>query len=166
MSGWDGQVKQDHEDLDAEVKMLGELLASKPDGAQPRWGALSHLVIRSLGPQLEIHLRKEEQILFPALEKLSGRKLEDLQLLIIQHEKLRTSLRQLANRLAEPRRQDVAWDKVSQAARDFMETLSEHERQEERLVKTALESALKPAELVKLAEGFHQVAWKAFQEEL
>ncbi len=40
----------------------------------------------------------------------------------------------------------------------------EHEALE--LETRALETGLKPQELVKLAEGFHRVAWKAFKEEL
>ncbi len=165
MIEWDSEVKQEHDDLDAQVKLLEQALAGK-NGPQARWGALSHLVIRSLGPHLELHLRKEEQVLFPALEKLSGGEIEKVRKLVEQHQQLRAALRQLADHLSAPRREDVNWQQVSEAGEKFMWALGEHERQEEHVLKDILEASLKPRELMKLAQGFHQVVWRAFQEEL
>ncbi len=165
MIEWDSQLRQEHDDLDAQVKLLEQALAGK-NGPQSRWGALSHLVIRSLGPHLELHLRKEEQVLFPALEKIAGGEIEEVRKLIEQHQQLRATLRELADQLSEPRRENINWRQVSESGEKFMRALGEHERQEEHMLKDVLEASLKPRELMKLAEGFHQVTWKAFQEEL
>ncbi|MBI3332466.1 MAG: hemerythrin domain-containing protein [Candidatus Omnitrophica bacterium] len=156
-------MRKDHEALEAQVGALRAVLATDA-GTEDRRATLQRF-IRAIGPDLELHLRKEEEVLFPALQKLAPEKGDAILFLKEQHGQLRTALRQLAGSVCgcEP---ELNWKETAHAGQKFVDLLEEHEKKEEQLLIRVLEISLKPNELIELAHGFHQMAWKIFREGL
>ncbi|MBI3616328.1 MAG: hemerythrin domain-containing protein [Candidatus Omnitrophica bacterium] len=166
MERWDDQVTQDHQALEAQVGVL-KLILTEDIAEQDRRGAFKRF-IRAIGPALVLHLRKEEQVLFPALEKLSGEKSDAIVVLREQHQQLLVLLKYLAELECwcgcGPESFD--WKEVARAGQRFVNLLEEHERREDQLLIHVLESSLKPQELKNLARAFQQIVWQIFQEEV
>ena len=164
---WSTHIDEDHEVLRYRVEAMKSALSAKTD-PETRRCTLVSLVIRALAPDLELHLRKEEQVLFPALLNLATDRAGDIVFLKEQHTQLRTILRQLAASLCECgcHSEKIDWKEVTRVGGQFTYLLEQHERKEEELLIDVLASSLKPQELMQLARGFHRVAWKVFQEEL
>ena len=153
MESWGDPVREDHEALEVQA---GALDAIFKVGAtqQDRWVALKWIT-RSLKPILEVHLRKEEDILFPALEKLLGVKANAIPLLLEQHQRLRAYMRHLAEMLDD---RPLPWGEIAQTSHRFVELLEDHERKEEHLLLEVLESNLQRTELLELAKSFRHAA--------
>ena len=161
MERWDEQVREEHNALESQVGALEAAL--KIDvGAEDRRVTLKWIV-RTLGPALHLHLRKEEEVLFPALERLLGEDAGAITLLKEQHRELRASLKHVAELLEN--RENLNWEALGFAAQAFVDLLEDHERKEDRLLIDALEFGLKPDELKGLAKAFQQIAWKAYKEQ-
>ncbi len=150
---WGNPVREDHEAIEVQV---GALDAIFKVGATPqnRWLALKW-IIRSLKPLLEAHLEKEEEILFPALQKLLGVKANAIPFLKEQHQRIRGHMRHLEGLLYN---QPIPWEEITNSSQRFVDLLKEHEQKEDHLLLEVLESNLKRTELLKLAESFHQSA--------
>ena len=110
-----------------------------------------------------VHLRKEEEVLFPALQKLLGENAGALTLLKEQHRELRAALRRIAELLQEP--EILEWDTVALVSEDFIDLLDDHEKKEDRLLINVLDLSLQPKELKALAGALQEVAQKAVTEE-
>ena len=160
---WEAQVRQDHQQLEAQVGALKAVL--EIDAAvRDRLVALSRFV-RVIGPDLELHLRKEEEIFFPALHKLAGEEAGAIALLKEQHQKLRATLKHLAQLVCECGCQEkFDWEGAASSGKKFVDLLEDHEGKEEQLLIRALEKGLKPKELLELARQFQKIDWK-FREE-
>ncbi len=161
MKRWDEGVQEDHQALESQVGALEAALGVDVT-PQDRRVVLSW-ILRGLWPSLELHLRKEEEVLFPALQQLLGESAGAVTLLKEQHRELRAALRHLAELLQEP--QGMDWPAVKLASQAFTELLEDHEAKEERLLLHVLEAGLKPKELKELAAAFHHVTQKAVLEE-
>ncbi len=166
MERWDNRVKEDHETLESQMSALKEALAIEGETLDRQM--ILRRFVRVIGPDLELHLRKEEEVLFPALLKLSSEKEESIAFLKQQHGELRLALRRLAGLLCEC---DCAsgkmdWKVVAEAGQQFIELLEDHERKEDRLLIHVLEEGLNSQELMKLAQGFQKVAWATYREAL
>jgi len=165
MERWDSRVKGDHEALEAQVGALKMALTIEGT-AEDRQVTLRKF-IRAIGPDLDLHLKKEEEVLFPALQRLGEEKAGSITLLKEQHGQLRRILRQLAGLVCEcSGSETLDWKIVAQTGQQFIELLEDHERKEEQLVINVLNSSLKPQELMQLAQGFQKAAWAAFREGL
>jgi len=162
MERWDEQVREDHQALESQIGAL-EAALSLDVGPSDRWVTL-RWIVRTVGPALELHLRREEEVLFPALQRLLGQEAGALTLLKEQHRELRASLRSLAGLLSDP--DALNWERITLASQSFIDLLEDHEKKEDRLLIDVLEFSLKPQELKNLAQAFQKVAWKAYQEEM
>ena len=164
---WDREVHKEHKNLQARMGALQMVLEKKPHSSK-HLEDLSCNILRTLGPDLELHLRKEEQVLFPALEKISSEASDEIRTFSRQHEKLRETVRYLAGLLCqcENRPDKADWKEITETSKKFVQLLQEHEGKEEKFLTHVLESSLKPQELVRLAQTFRTVAWDAFREEL
>lgn len=158
---WEAEVREDHQALEAQAGAL-EAALSIDISPQDRRVVLSWIV-RGLWPSLELHLRKEEDALFPALQKLLGESAGSLTLLKEQHRELRSGLRRVAELLQET--ESTNWEGLALAAQSFIDLLEDHEKKEDRLLLDVLEFSLKPKELKALASTLHDVAQKAVTEE-
>jgi iron-sulfur cluster repair protein YtfE (RIC family) len=158
---WSEGVHEDHRTLVAEAQALDAAL-SVDITPQDRRVVLGWIV-RTLWPALELHLRKEEEVLFPALEKLLGKEAGALTLLKEQNGELRLSHRRLAE-LIQPT-ENLSWEAIRIAVGGFLELLEDHEKKVERLLIDVLEFNLSPKELKGLAEAFYELARKAHEEE-
>lgn len=157
----DDLVREDHRALEAQVGAL-EAALSIEVGHQDRRVAISW-IIRTLWPSLELHLRKEEEALFPQLRSLLGKSAGALTLLKGEHAQIRACLRRLAELIQD--QDNLHWDEIHIAAEAFIHLLDEHEKLEERLLLDVLRYNLKPKELEPLAEAFRKVAETAYEEE-
>lgn len=161
MENWYDILREDHEGLRFQTGALDA--AVRIDVAEQDRRVVLSWIVRNLWPALELHLRKEEEVLFPALARLLGEEASALILLKQEHEQLRHSLRHLAELV-----QDLGYldkEAVELASDGFLEVLEDHEAKEERLLLDVLEFNLNPAELKTLAQAFKEVARKAYDEE-
>ncbi len=159
MERWETQVKEDHQALEAQVGALKAVLGI--DAAMEDRRITLNRFVRVIGPDLELHLRKEEEVLFPALQRLVGEEHGAIALLREQHHQLRAALKRLAQLGCECGRQETFnWGEVAQTGQEFVGLLEDHEKKEEQLLIRALSDALKPQELMALARQFRTIDWR------
>ncbi len=158
---WSEGVHEDHRTLGAEAQALDAAL-SVDISPQDRRVVLGW-IIRTLWPAMELHLRKEEEVLFPVLEKLLGKGAGAPMLLKEQNGELRRAHRHLAE-LIQPT-ESLSWETIRIAVSAFLELLEDHEKKVERLLIDVLEFNLSPEELKRLADAFYELARKAHEEE-
>ncbi len=161
MKPWDELIHKEHETLKTQAGVLDTTLGIDVP-AQDRRVVLSW-TLRNLGPEVELHLRKEEEALFPTLKHLLKGGGSALILLRKDHEEIRTSLRHLAELLQDPSNLD--WDRIELAVQAFLYLFEEHEKIEDRLLLDVLQFNLNHKELMALADKYHQIAEKAHEEE-
>lgn len=162
MERWDEKVQEEHHALESQVGALEATL--KIDvGVEDRRITLKW-IIRTLEPALQLHLRKEEEVLFPALQRLLGENAGAVTILKEQHRELRASMKHVAELLEN--RDNISWEAIGFSAQAFVDLLEDHEKKEDRLLIDVLEFSLKPKELKELARAFGQVAWKVYKEEM
>ena len=158
---WDEGVQEDHRALSSQVGAL-EAAITIDVGPEDRRIVLSW-IIRNLWAALELHLRKEREVLFAALEQLLGSTAGALTLLKDQHKELQAAHRRLAELLQIT--ENTNWDGVRFAVEWLIDLLDDHERKTNHLLLGVLEYSLKPKDLKALAEAFEQVARRAYEEE-
>lgn len=161
MKTWDAPIEEDHQALMAQAGALEAALAVDLL-VRNRWVVLSWTV-KGLHPSLELHLRKEEEAFFPALERVMGKDAASVTLLKEQHHELRAALRHLAELIQDP--ESLNWNVIGLAVEAFVDLLEDHERKEEKLLIHVLGKNLRPKVLAGLTEGFQQVAQRAYVEE-
>ena len=154
------EIGQDRRILDSEAEAMGGALSVLP--LRQRWVTLSW-VLRELSPALELHFRKEKEILFPALRRILGDDAGAVTLLGESQHKLKQSTRHLAELLQDP--DNLDWDRLFLAIQGFICMLEEHEEMEQRLLIHVLGTRMNPHEQEKLAAAFHRVGEKAHEEE-
>ncbi|MBI3292716.1 MAG: nitrite reductase, copper-containing [Elusimicrobia bacterium] len=161
MERWDDKVHEDHEALASQAGAMEAALTIEM-GPEDRRVVFSW-IIRMLWPALELHLRKEEEVLFRALQRLLGENASAILVLKEQHRQLRGAHRHLAE-LIQPGGH-MNWDVISIASEAFIELLEDHDRKIERLLLDVLRFSMNGRELKKLAQDFQMVAQKAHEEE-
>ena len=154
-------LHKEHETLKTQAGVLDTALGIAVP-AQDRRVVLSW-TLRNLGPEVELHLRKEEEAFSPALQRLLGKNAGALALLRKDHEGIRANLRHLAELLQDPN--NLEWDRIELAVQSFLYLFEEHEKVEDRLLLDVLKFNLSQKELKTLAEAYQQVAERARQEE-
>ncbi len=163
MDEWQSQVSEEHELLHARVDAMRAALGEETP--EKKFKTLCEIA-RILGPDLELHLKKEEEVLFPALRWLAGKKAEGLDAIQNQHGQLRESFQRLATLLCQcgcaPAA--LAWNEIEERTRQFVRILEEHEEKERLLVLEVLEIGLQPDALVRLAKEMQGIVWR-FREE-
>lgn len=105
VSGLDAlqELTQEHEAVLSNVAALQQALEGMQDGLhQVDTAALdaAENVVRSLKTDLAVHLRKEEEILFPPLEGRLGREQGPLGVMLMEHEDLRRIVQRLSDALS------------------------------------------------------------------
>lgn len=158
---WNRSIREEHQALDSQAEALKCALECPP-APYDRITFLRQL-LHSFGPRLESHLRKEEQVFFPALRRLLGAETDRLEILLDQHERLRQHLYRLTALLEMP--DHGRWEEVVQTGRRLVDLLEDHEEKEGRFLLEILEFSLQPAELMRLAKEFHEAACKLAGEE-
>ncbi len=161
MNRWSDGVHEDHETLASQAGAL-EAALGMDIGPEDKRVALSW-VIHALWPSLELHLRKEEETLFPVLQRLLGENAGALTLLRRQNQELRLAHRHLAELLKEQGRFALEEIKIDSYA--FIDLLEDHEKKVQRLLLDVLEFSLGPKELAVLAQKFQEIAQRAHEEE-
>lgn len=155
---WDRELKQEHRVIDSQKEGLRDLLSGKCCGPQDNRVKLRH-ILHSLSPTLELHLKQEESVLFPAMERLLPKEDKTVPDLAEQHRQLRAGLIQLKELLDHPEGCD--WAGLVVAGQSFLLLLQDHEEKEDRFLLNRLEGALPPDELTGLARKFHEAACRA-----
>lgn len=158
---WDEIIRQEHQVIVSQAKAMEGALHVDV-GELDRRVVLSW-ILRSLSPFLELHFRKEEEVLFPALQQLLGEDVASVTILSHEHQQLRKTLRYLAELIQDP--EILNWQGITLAVEAFLNLLEDHEKKEDRLVLDVLQYSLMPKELEKLIRDFQQVARKAHEEE-
>jgi len=119
--------------------------------------------LRSLWPELELHLRREEEALLAGLARLLGRDASALVMLRKEHGDLRGGFRHLAELLQDPER--LEWDRITLAVEGFLCLLEEHEKVGDRLLLDVLKYSLNRDELKRLVREYQAVAERAYEAE-
>ena len=158
---WNHQIQEEHRILDSQREALKNFL-EQPTGPRDRRSHAAKILC-SLGPCLRLHLRREEQVLFPAFEHLLGGPSGALALLRTQHDDLRALLDRLAQ-LLENREKD-SWQTIVETGEALVALLEDHEQKEGRLMANILEYSLQPQQLMELAREFTAVSSRLAQEE-
>lgn len=161
MKQWDTPIQEDHQALMAQAGAL-EAALTVDVPTRDRWVVLSW-TLKGLHPSLELHLRKEEETLFPALQRVMGENAGAVTLLKEQHHELRAALRHLAELIQDA--ENLNWIGIQLAAEGFVDLLEDHEKKEEKLLIHVLEKNLKPKARAELAEEFQRVAQRVYVEE-
>lgn len=161
MEGWDAAVREDHRALKRQADVLESALGVDV-GDQDRRVVLSW-TLRSLWPELELHLRKEEETLLVRLESLLGGDSGALAMLRREHADLRAGFRHLAELLQDPTH--LEWDRIELAVEGFLYLLEEHEKLGDHLLLDVLQYSLNRKERTSLMEAYRKVAERAHEEE-
>lgn len=161
MEQWDTAIREDHQALFAQAGALEAALAVDVP-VRDRWVVLSW-TLKGLHPSLELHLRKEEETLFPALKRIMGKDAGAVTLLKEQHHELRAVLRHLAELIQDA--ENLNWTGIQLAVEAFIDLLEDHEKKEEKLLIHVLERNLKVKARAELVEEFQRVAQRAYAEE-
>jgi len=159
--GWDAVVREDHRALKTQADVLDSALGIQV-GDQERHAVLSW-TLRNLWPEMELHLRKEEETLFSALERLLGSDSGALAMLRREHANLRAGFRHLAELLQDLTH--LEWDRIDLAVEGFLYLLEEHEKLGDRLLLDVLQYNLGRKERVSLMKDYQEVAERARVEE-
>ena len=159
--GWNQKIQEEHLVLESQREALKTCL-EHPVPCKDRRVHLSH-ILRSLDPALRLHLRKEEDTLFPAFKQLIGNDSGTLPLLKMQHDDLRAFLDRLAQLLED--RENSSWKTIQETGEALADLLEDHEEKEGWFIQNILEYSLKPQELTQLARQFQHAA-SCFCEEV
>ena len=157
---WRTPVLEDHRLLKKHAEVLDSAL--EIDTSDPKRRVVLSWVLRNLWPEMELHLRQEEEALFPALEHLLDSDSGALAMLRKEHSDLRAGFRHLAELLQDPTH--LEWDRIDLAVDGFLYLLEEHERMSDRPLLDVLQHNLSPEELPGLAQAYRKVAEKAHEE--
>lgn len=160
MATLEEEIGLDRRILDSEAEAMSGALSALP--LRQRWVTLTW-ILRELSPALELHFRKEKEVLFPALRRLLGDGAGAVTLLEESQDKLRQGVRHLAELLQDW--DNLDWDRIFLAVPGFIYMLEEHEEMEQRLLIHVLGTRMGPHEREKLADAFHRVGEKAHEEE-
>lgn len=160
-SCWDRQIQEEHQVLNSQREAIGATLERRAGPSDPRVDLWK--ILRGFSPRLELHLRQEEEVLFPALERLVGKGSGPLSLLMDQHEQLRAHIQRLSELLDCLK--GCPWETIAQTGQSLVHLLENHEVKEGRFLLDLLECSLKPDELMGLARQFQQAAGRVFCEE-
>ena len=158
---WDAPVRQEHRRLKKGALVLDSALSIETSSLSRRvvlsWG------LKNLWPELDMHLRKEEEALFPSLERLLGRDSGARAMLHREHEDLRAGFRHLAELVQDPTH--LEWDRIELAVEGFLYLLEEHEKLEDRLLLNVLAHRMGKKELAAVSEEFLRVEERVRAEE-
>ncbi len=161
MVRWEEGVERDHDILTHQADALEAALAVDVTDEDRR--VVLAWIVQTLWPALELHLRKEEEVFFPAVHRLIGENAGAVTLMQEEHKELRDAHRRLAELLQVY--EHTNWDGIRLAAESLMERLEDHRKKERRLILDVLEYSLKSKELKDLAGEFEEVARRAHEEE-
>lgn len=154
-------VREDHASLRRKGEALEAAMGVRVED-RDRYRVLAW-TLKSLWPELELHLRKEKEVLLPALARLAGKGSGSLTMLRREHACLQDGLRHLAELLQDPF--CLEWDRIELAVDGFLCLLEEHAKIQQRLLDAPLLHHLNRAELKALETAYKKVAEKAYAEE-
>ncbi len=161
MERWDAAVWEDHRALKRQADVLDSALKVNV-GDEDRRVVLSW-TLRSLWPEMDLHLRKEEETLLVRLESLLGGDSGALETLRREHADLRAGFRHLAELIQDS--SCLEWDRIELAVEGFLYLLEKHEELGERLLLDVLQYSLNRKERISLMETYRKVAERAPAEE-
>lgn len=148
MEYWGKAIHDDHGEVLTKIEGL-QGATSMQVGPEDLWVTLRHLILNA-HQALEAHLRREEDLFFPALVQLIGEEAGAVRRLHEDHRQLRSAIGYLMGLRQE--RGPLDPREVSLAADSLLALLREHEKTEDRLLLDVLEYSLEPQALLDLVE--------------
>ncbi len=161
------ELTQEHEAVLSNLAALQQVLGIMQSGPpQVDAGALdtAENVVRSLQTELAVHLRKEEEILFPPLEAYLGREQGPIGVMLREHEDLRRIMQRLADALsllradAGPASPQDAVQEVLQWGEGLISLLRQHIGKEDQCLFPMAAAHLGRTQLLALGEEMRGVA--------
>lgn len=148
MEYWGKAIHEDHGEVLAKIEGL-QRATTLEVGPEDLWVMLRHLILNA-HQGLEAHLRREEDLFFPALVHLIGEEAGAVRRLREDHRQLRLAAGYLMG--LRQGRGPLDPQEVSQATDSLLALLTEHEKTEDRLLLDVLEYSLEPQVLEDLVE--------------
>lgn len=143
MEQWSRRIYEEHRNLEAQVALLKSVLEIDVNPEDRRITLRS--VLETVVPVLELHLRREEAVLFPRLAQVLGREAMAVRQMLLQHAELRSAMSRLKQVLAGPA--GFNQRRLTEACGYFVDLWMDHEEKEERFLLEALEVNLNPSQL-------------------
>jgi len=143
------RLRADHERVRGEIVMLeqaaGIVRSTTPNGAS------LHLLLEGLRQEFEVHMKAEDEVLFPLLLRALPHLRGQLESLATEHRELRGMLGALLETVDQPS-SAARNEQIAIQARDFVDLLRIHLRKEEAVVFRVAERLLAPAEVQNFAD--------------
>lgn len=164
------ELTQEHEAVLSNLAALQQVLGDMQDGLHQVDSAVleaAENVVRSLRTDLAVHLRKEEELLFPPLEAYLGREQGPIGVMLAEHEDLRRIVQRLSDALAllradaEPASRQNAHQEVLRWGRGLIGLLRQHIIKEDRCLFPMAASHLGRPRLLALGEEMRALAQDA-----
>ncbi len=161
MGIWCEGVEREHEILLQQAEALETALTVDVPPEERR--IVLSWIIRNLWPALGLHLRKEEEVLFPAVRRLLGEGAGAVTLMREQHQELREAHRRLAELLQF--QEHVDWVAIHVAAEGLINLMEDHQNKERHLILDVMGFSLKLKNLKELAGEFENVGRRIHEED-
>jgi hemerythrin-like domain-containing protein len=143
------RLRADHERVRGEMVMLEQAAGIVPSAIPS--GPSLHPLLDGLRREFEIHMKAEDEVLFPLLLRGLPQLLGQLESLAVEHGELRGMLGALLEVVDRPG--SAARDEqIAVQLRDFVDLLRIHLRKEEAVVFRVAERLLAPADVQNVAE--------------
>ena len=155
------ELTREHEAVLLQVDALQQVLDDMQDGLQRADAApleTAENVVRALRMDLDIHLRKEEAVLFPPLEAHLGREQGPIGVMLMEHEDLRRIMQRLSAAVsllrsdAEPVSRKEAHEEMLRWGRGLVGLLRQHIAKEDQCLFPMAASRLEGGQLRALGE--------------
>lgn len=143
------RLRADHERVRSEIVMLEQAVGIVPS-TTPN-GAGLQLLLDGLRREFEVHMRAEDDVLFPLLQRALPHLRGQLESLATEHRELRGMLAALLDLVVRPS-SAARNEQIAIQARDFVDLLRIHLRKEEAVVFRVAERLLAPADVQHFSE--------------
>ena len=153
------ELKQEHEGILLMLKILDRVATKIESGEEADAAHLEKMVefLRVFADRC--HHGKEEDLLFPAMEKAGiPRERGPIGVMLMEHEEGRGHIRKMADALARNRKGEAAAMKdFARGARQYFDLLTQHIQKENQVLFPMGDRVLSQDVQAKLAEGFEKI---------
>lgn len=146
-------LTQDHEEVQKKLPLLRAGARGLREGGTPEALTAVSQVIQFLDTELRVHMRLEEEALFPVLERHIGREGGPIGVMLAEHQELWDQVAQLQQAVAELKQGGgaSASEKASRLASSIAGLLDAHIPKENMILFPLAERVLTPAEMAEVA---------------
>ena len=153
------ELKQEHQGILLMLRVLDRVAAKIESGAKTEIDHLERMVefLRVFADRC--HHGKEEDLLFPAMEKAGiPRERGPIGVMLLEHEEGRGYIRAMVDALARNKKgESVALQDFAKGARNYINLLTQHIQKEDQVLFPMGERVLPKEIQAKLAEGFEKI---------